>query len=407
MFSYMRICFLAAWIGYPSSNGSAAFAPSCPHRHHRRGKSLAHSDASDDDGSAATTLDRKTFLATAAATLVTSSVGPALAATVPGPLSAADDALAPLHKKSTTPSDVLAVLRRTHTFAPYATSGTAVVTGGNAGIGFETVRALARAGMSVILCSRRVSAGREAIGTLPEELRPRVTVQRLDLSDMRSVRDATDAITTRMRESRGGIDVLVNNAGVIDKKGDVQLSAQGLEMPFAVNHVGHHMLTRDLLPSMNRGGRVVTVSSNAHGFADAEQAIVGRNGYSGSKLCNILFAKSLQDRLETGGRGDVKSVSLHPGVIATSLFDNTTGLWPLIGLLAADRTAEQGAATTSLCALADNEVVRGGEFYRDCGVVTLTMEAAVDARGELRQRLWMFTEDAITSNGFALPATLA
>lgn len=418
MVTYMRTIFLTAWIVFTSGDGSAAFAPAsvsnwrqCVSRNKYR-KSLA---CSKDNDVTAMNLDRKTFVANIAATIVgvgsASLVHPASAIAVASTPTTVNTDLASLKKKSTTPAEVLSVLRSTQRSAPYAKSGNAIVTGGNTGIGLETVKILACSGMNVIMCSRSVGKGLAARETLPEELRSKVVVQKLDLSDMQSVRDATNDILKNPFVAKGGlkgggIDLIVNNAGVIDKKGDKQYSAQGLELTFAINHVGHHLLNRYLLPSINHGGRVTTVASSAYAFANAEKAVAGENVYSGSKLCNILFAKSLQDRLDSIGRSDVKSISLHPGVIATSIFDNTGGFWPLVAL-SPDRNTEQGASTTSLCSLADNELIRGGEFYSDCSVMKLQTDAAIDARGELRERLWAFTESTIVAKGFTLPATLA
>jgi len=414
MVSYLNNIFLTALIAVTFINESVAFAPeSTSHRiqypsTNRHVKPLSLSKDNDDTVTS-TTLDRKTFVSHAATTIATigissASLSPtsATAATIPSP------ALESLSKKGTTPGEVLSVLRTTQRIAPYTNTGTAIVTGGNTGIGLETVKVLACAGMNVILCSRNAQKGLDARDTLPEEFRGRVSVQQLDLADMQSVRDATNDIRKNpfvTKAGKGGIDLIVNNAGVIDKKGDKQYSAQGLELTFAINHVGHHMFTRDLLPSLNQGGRVTTVASLAYGFANAEKAIVGENAYSGSKLCNLLFAKSLQDKLDSIGRSDVKSVSLHPGVISTSLFNNASGIWQLVAF-APDRSIEQGASTTSLCSLADNDFISGGEFYNDCAVTKPMSDAALDVGGELRERLWTFTESTIASKGFILPATL-
>lgn len=429
MVSCGRTFFLATWIAFVSTEGAGAFAPtSTPLR--SRCSSMNQQGTlracSKDDDAITTTLDRKTFVANVAATVV--SVGsasltvpaPAVAATsTPNAVDADARTLASLNKKTTTPAEVLSALRSTHRFAPYASGngGTAIVTGGNTGIGLETVKVLACAGMNVIMCSRRVEAGLDAREKLPEELKSRVAVQKLDLSDMQSVQDATNDILKHpfvvarsgnesddVRKG-GGIDLIVNNAGVIDKKGDKQYSSQGLELTFAINHVGHHMLTRLLLPSLNQSGRIATVASTAHFFANTEKAVAGENGYGGSKLCNILFAKSLQDRLDSIGRSDVKSVSLHPGIISTSLFNGTAAYWKLVELNP-DRNTEQGASTTSLCSLADNEFIRGGAFYSDCSILKPS-DAAIDVRGELRERLWTLTEAAIAAKGFQLPVTLA
>jgi len=298
---------------------------------------------------------------------------------------------------------VLSLLQSSNHFAPYVNGGTAIVTGGNSGIGFETVAALAKAGMNVILCSRRYEAGLDAKNTLPTNLQDKVIVTKLDLSDMNSIEKSTkEILNSRLVKERNGIDLIVNNAGVIDKEGTPILTSQGLELQFGINHVGHHMFTRILLPFIKSNGRVVTVASEAHRFAtNTETVLAGKGGYSGSKLCNILFAEALQDRLVSIGRNDIKSVSLHPGVIATPLFDKSSGLWKFVPFVA-DRTVEQGAATTVLCALADNDNIDGGSYYKDCSI----FPPSVETSSITRDALWDNTENIIANNGFKMPVSL-
>jgi len=258
-----------------------------------------------------------------------------------------------------------------------------------------------------LLCCRRTDAGLLARDSLPESVRENVTVIKMDLADMTSVTSSAKDIMGACGER--GVDTIVNNAGVADKAGPAQYTAQGLELQWGTNHVGHHLLTRLLLPSVNKGGRIVTVSSMAHFFAsDTTEWGTGADGghysspYCQSKLCNVLFAADLQSRLNLEGRSDVQSVSLHPGVISTPLFDGSTPVWKLIKMTA-DKTAQQGAATSTLCALVDE--VEGGAFYDDCRTRDMS-EVAKDAGGRRRENLWTRTEGVIRDNGIELPTRL-
>jgi len=361
----------------------------------RSNSNKAHNDDSCNDNAQKYTSTRETFITQ----VKTASIIASASILSSNSVSAASETnpFQSLQKTSTSTDDVLSALDTSNHFASYVNGGTAIVTGGNSGIGFETVASLAKAGMNVILCSRRYDAGLEAVNTLPTELKNKVVIQKLDLSDMNSIQSATNEILSL---SKNGIDLIVNNAGVIDKKGEPIPTSQGLELQFGINHVGHQMFTRLLLPSINKSGRVVTVASEAHRFAKTDVALAGKGGYSGSKYCNIVFAQGLQDRLNAIGRNDVKSVSLHPGVIATPLFNKSSGLWNFVPFVA-DRNKNQGAATTILCSLVDNETVSGGSYYKDCHVISPSVETEIAI-----DRLWDETESIIASNGFKMPGQL-
>jgi len=310
-----------------------------------------------------------------------------------------------LGKKSTA-LEVLKELNRSDGLAPYAKGdlpGTAIVTGGNAGIGAITVSTLAVAGMKVVLCTRNTDAGQAAIEkNVPEYCRDRVTVQQLDLADMNSIQTACGQILAE-NES---IDVIVNNAGVMSPPKRMETS-QKLELQFGTNHVGHHMFTRLLLPKVNTNGRIVTVASTAHGMGSADgnwgtRAYSPWGAYGDSKLANIFFAKELKDRLVSEGRNDIESVTLHPGVISTNLWKYFPSIaQKLVSALLANKTVEQGAATNVYCALAND--VTGGGYYDSCQVAKPKTKAEdVSAR----KKLWDFTENLIATEGFELPLEL-
>jgi retinol dehydrogenase 12 len=307
-----------------------------------------------------------------------------------------------LGKKSTA-LDALTILNKSNHLAPYVTpDGVAVVTGGNSGIGAVSVATLALAGMKVVLCARNVQSAQDTKQSLPEYCRPLVDIQELDLADLNSVEKASKAILAKY----GQIDLLLNNAGVMAMP-QQQLTAQGVEMQFGTNHVGHHFLTRLLVPSMKPNGRVVTVASTAHTFAtgptmDWEPAKYSPWGaYGRSKLANILFAKRLQDLMVESGRADLTSVSLHPGVIGTSLWKFMPWFLQPFKRFITDKTIEQGAATNVFCSLTDN--VTPGAYYSDCQV---TEPTATAQDVTLRKQLWEYTEALIANKGFVMPESL-
>ena len=204
----------------------------------------------------------------------------------------------------------------------------AAVTGANSGIGFETARGLARKGAHVVLASRDEAKGTAAMRELQSEL-PQASLElmTLDLADLSSVRSFAEAYLS----SHDRLDILVNNAGVMAIP--YRETADGFEMQFGTNHLGHFALTGLLLPVIldTPGARVVTVSSGLHrmgkielGDLHGESGLQGkadyskRGAYANSKLANLLFAFELQRRLDAVG-SDVRSVAAHPGYAATNL----------------------------------------------------------------------------------------
>jgi len=311
-------------------------------------------------------------------------------------------AFAALNKKSTA-LDVLGELNRSNKLASYAKEGnTAVVTGGNSGIGAVTVSTLALTGMKVVLCARNEESAKSTLQQVPEWCRDNVSIQKLDLGDFDSIQQASQDIVRK----HGKISVLCNNAGVMAIP-TRQVTKNGVEQQVGINHVGHFMLTRLLLPNMDTNGRIVNVASTAHEFAKDDRDWDSLENYSGwgtygkSKLANIIFAKGLQDRLKVSGRTDISSISLHPGVIKTNLWRNTPSLLQFATNLFADKTIDQGAATNVYCSLVDQ--VEGGAYYKDCAVATpSTLAQGTD----IRQDLWTWTENLIASKGYELPTGL-
>lgn len=287
----------------------------------------------------------------------------------------------------------------------YLSGKTAIVTGGNSGIGLETCKTLSSAGCRVILCSRSVDAGNKAIQT--EITKPgegkyivedtsNIVVKKLDLEDLSSV----DSFATDILSSEGRIDFLVLNAGIMALP-NAEYTAAGFERQIGVNHFGHAYLTLLLLNKMKNQdfpNRIVVLASTAHTMADGldvndlhykkGRRYSGWGAYGQSKLANVLFAKSLGDKLKGT---NTTAVSLHPGVISTNLW-RASSLLSLLTPLFTDKNIPQGAATTVWACLAPRvaESDMRGAYLSDCGPV-LPNEKGQDLTGNLREALWIQT----------------
>ena len=199
---------------------------------------------------------------------------------------------------------------------------TVLVTGGNSGIGLEAARALARRGADVVISARDVDKGRRAVEDITRDApTASVAVAELDLADLASVH----AAAKRVADEHPSLDVLVNNAGVMATP--YRQTADGFELQFGTNHLGHFALTGLLLPTLLAAPapRVVTISSGAHkvGRIDFDNLDASRSyrpwvAYAQSKLANLLFMFELQRRADAAGVG-LLSVGAHPGYAATNL----------------------------------------------------------------------------------------
>ncbi|HEU5100320.1 MAG TPA: oxidoreductase [Roseiflexaceae bacterium] len=198
----------------------------------------------------------------------------------------------------------------------------AVVTGANSGIGYEAARALAAKGARVILAVRNAEKGRAAVSAI-QRAHPSASaeVMALDLSNLASVRQFAQTFLERFDT----LPLLINNAGVMALP--FRQTADGFEMQFGTNHLGHFALTGLLLPAILAapGARVVAVSSGAHAPGeidfdnlDGTKSYNAWRAYCQSKLANLLFAYGLQRRFTAAG-SDAIAVGCHPGYAATNL----------------------------------------------------------------------------------------
>jgi NAD(P)-dependent dehydrogenase (short-subunit alcohol dehydrogenase family) len=205
---------------------------------------------------------------------------------------------------------------------------TVVVTGATGGLGYETALALAKAGAEVILTGRDDQKGQSAIEKVSREVvGAKVGYERLDLASLASIAEFAE----RMR-ARTSLDILINNAGVMALPRR-QVTADGFEMQFGTNHLGHFALTARLMPLLRRasGARVVSLSSLAHrtgriDFNDLQGVRVYSpwKAYGQSKLACLMFALELQRRSDAAG-WKVTSNAAHPGFARTNLFTSGPG----------------------------------------------------------------------------------
>ncbi|CAD5961135.1 MULTISPECIES: oxidoreductase [Streptomyces] len=290
----------------------------------------------------------------------------------------------------------------------------AVVTGANSGLGLATARALARRGGRVILAVRDEERGRRAVADITAgQPGAELEVRRLDLADLDSVRAFSDAL----HADRPRLDLLVNNAGVMAPPRSS--GAQGHELQFAANHLGHFALTGLLLDLLERGQdpRVTTVTSVNHrkarldfGNLNGERGYKPMVFYDRSKLANAVFGHELHRRLAASG-SPVRSVLAHPGYTATNLQTSApTGLVKLLFgrvLLPLAQRPDTGALPQLYAATAPG--VRGGELIGPDGRgelrggPTRVPLAPVATDAETGRRLWEASEE-LTDVRFPFPA---
>jgi NAD(P)-dependent dehydrogenase (short-subunit alcohol dehydrogenase family) len=268
---------------------------------------------------------------------------------------------------------------------------TIVVTGGNSGIGRSTATALATAGARVVLAVRDVAKGRDAAETMDGF----VEVRELNLADLASVRDFAagwaDPIT-----------ILINNAGVGDR--GLQRTADGFEMVFGTNHLGHFALTNLLLPHITE--RIVTVASQAERMARLDlndpnwvnRPYQGSRAYNDSKQANLLFTAELQRRLTASG-SSVRAIAAHPGFVSTNIYSSEeprrANFWSLFNRVIA-QSPDDGALPVLYAASAD---IPGDSFTGPQHLMHMRGGAELIAKSRtardpaLAKRLWAVSEE--------------
>jgi len=302
---------------------------------------------------------------------------------------------------------------------PNQSGRTAVVTGANSGLGFEATKALAQKGAHVVMACRSLDRARSA----RDEIRDAVDgasleVMELDLGDLGSVRSFAE----RFRAEQSALHMLCNNAGVMAIPR--RETADGFEMQFGVNHLGHFALTGLLLDQLEQTPgetRVVTQSSGVHERGDidfddlqSESAYDKWDAYAQSKLANLLFAYEL-DRRFRAANASVTSVGCHPGYAATNLQrrgpemeGSTLRLWLMkIANRVVAQSPAQGALPLLYAATAPD--VDGGDYIGPGGFMGMrgapekqrSSDRSYDT--DRARRLWEISQE-LTGVSFDLPA---
>ena len=278
-----------------------------------------------------------------------------------------------------------------------------LITGATGGIGEVTARALAAHGATVVGVGRSPARCAAAAERIRAASHAQVEYLVADLSAQDQVR----RVTAEFRRKYDRLDVLVNNAGALYNRR--QESADGLELTWALNHLGYFLLTQLLLDRLQAGApaRIVNVSSGAHlggtlRFEDLEfkRGYNGWAAYAQSKLANVLFTYELARRLAGSG---VTANALHPGFVATRFARNNGPLFNLAMGLAqrlGARTPEQGAATTIYLAASPEVEGVTGQYFAD-GRVAPSSPASRDEAAA--RRLWEVSE-AMTREHAGQPA---
>ncbi|OAA27785.1 dehydrogenase of unknown specificity, short-chain alcohol dehydrogenase like [Frankia sp. EI5c] len=290
---------------------------------------------------------------------------------------------------------------------PDLSGRTAVITGANSGIGFETAKVLAARGATVVMACRNPVKAQDALDSIRSATPDAdISVLQMDLNSLTSVRKAAEALVGE----RPVIDVLINNAGVILLP--YGKTEDGFEQHFGINHLGHFAFTALVLGAVAaaEAGRVVTVGSNGHLFGkmDFDDPHFTRKyspfkGYARSKLANLQFAYELQRRLTAAG-SPVQSLAAHPGGANTEVGGMNVGPVKMKIKKVIDRIPNpvvHPAAKGALPVLraATDPSARGGEYYGPSGLLKMTgrpvpvKSNAASRDAAAAERMWVLSEE--------------
>lgn len=267
-----------------------------------------------------------------------------------------------------------------------------LVTGGTSGIGAETARGLARLGATVVVVGRNA----EKAAQVTQDLRAETANESIDflVADLSSQKDIR-ALASEFRQRYDRLNVLVNNAGAMFVT--QQLSVDGIEMTFALNHLGYFLLTNLLLDLLKASApaRIVNVASQMHKYASLDfddvqgkSGILGMGAYNRSKLANVYFTYELARRLEGTG---VTANTLHPGVTGSNMGMNNGGIGRFIKFINGlpGRSAAEAAQTSIyLASSPEVEGVTGKYFDKKKAIPSAKSSYAVEAA----KRLWEISE---------------
>ena len=298
---------------------------------------------------------------------------------------------------------------------PDLSSKVIIVTGGNNGVGKETVKQLAKHNPEKLyLCARSRSKAEAAIAdiskTVPDA---KITFLELDLASFASVKEAADTVLSSVNH----LELIINNAGVMALPPN--LTQDGYEVQFGTNHMGHALFTKLLMPLLSQTAaqpgadvRIINLSSVAEKYNAIKGGFVPEKcltpmeeentlkRYGQSKLANVLFTKELAKRYP-----EITSVAIHPGRVQTPLLDhwiNGPGFWPRLMRLSDSvvmMPVEQGALTQLWAATATKDKVKSGAYYPPgCKE---GQESSMAKNAKLAEKLWDWQEAEFAKKGYS------
>lgn len=274
---------------------------------------------------------------------------------------------------------------------------TTVITGATSGIGKETALALAQKQHEIYLLVRNTQKGYRLKDEIAAQTgNKNIFVVKCDLADLQSVREAADELKAKLF----AVNVLINNAGGIF--GEREMTKDGFEMTFQVNHLGHFLLTMALMPLLEKGqARVINVSSEAHkrGKADFDDLTWQQKKYSAwkaygmAKLFNLYFTKALAEKYAYKG---ISSFALHPGVVKTEFWSGIGGLLGKLTKLLLSPfmiTAEEGAQTTIYLATEPGVDAKSSQYFIKKKLAKSTVLSWNEAN---RNKLWDISKKLVS-----------
>ncbi len=272
---------------------------------------------------------------------------------------------------------------------------TIIITGATSGIGRATAKKLSEQGNEIILIARDLNKGQ----TVAKEIQSVGKIQVFvgDLASLKSIHNVSNEILD------AGItpDILINNAGGIFN--NKIFTEDGFEWGFQINHLAHFYLTKRLLPEILKKpeAKIINLSSEAHKFGkidfenlNGEKSFSGMRQYGATKLMNLLFTKSLHEKLKVSG---INSYAVHPGVVRTGFGSNNTGILALFNKMPFILTPDKGAETSIFLATEKVEKLESGAYYKK-SKVTPTTGQSLDLK--IAEQLWNISEELLEAKGF-------
>ena len=268
-----------------------------------------------------------------------------------------------------------------------------LITGATNGIGEEAAKELNKMGAEIVFVARNEGKGEQLKAELKEATGKEPTMILANLSSQAEVKSAAEKFLSMEKP----LDILLNNAGIMNRERNI--TEDGLEEVFSVNHLAYFTFTLMLIDKLKstEGSRVVNVASGAHQFVkemnfgdlQSEKVFKPMQVYGQSKLANILFTKSLANKLADHG---VTVNCLHPGFVSTGIGSNNKGIWNILMSLARPfaRKTDKGAETSVyLCSSPEVKDV-SGEYFVDCKIEKVSDAAKSSDQAE---KLWKISSE--------------